>query len=55
MSLVLLIALGDFPDPSHLVVTVKSNHKSLVPGAEHLGCEVVQGPSQGPGFGRWRR
>lgn len=27
-------------DTSHQVVTIKAKHKPLVPGAQHLGCEV---------------
>lgn len=40
LGLALLITVGDFPDTSHQVVTIKAKHKSLVPGAQHLRCEV---------------
>lgn len=32
--------MGDFPDTTHQVVAIKAKHKSLVPGAQHLGYEV---------------
>lgn len=32
--------MGDFPDTSYQVVTIKAKHKSLVPDAQHLRCEV---------------